>query len=118
MGHWSGTTRGTQKRPAGATRPETGHDDDDSDPEGPMAEAVQGVIHGKTIELKADPGIADGVTVEVMIRPVAVSDHNARVAAIQRTAGALAHLPQDDWDALDAIVGGRQGAGRHRGVAG
>jgi hypothetical protein len=82
-----------------------------------MAEVVQGVIHGRTIELKADPGIADGATIEVTIRPVAVRDHDAMVAAIQRTAGALTHLPRDDWDALDAIVGERQGAGRHRGVA-
>jgi hypothetical protein len=82
-----------------------------------MAEVVRGVIRGKTIELTADPGITDGATVEVTIRPVTVRDHDATVAAIQRTAGALAHLPQDDWDSLDTIVGERQGAGRHRGVA-
>ena len=82
-----------------------------------MTEVVQGVIHGRTIELKADPGIADGATVEITIRTVAVRDHDAMVAAIRRTAGTLAHLPQDDWNALEAIVSERQGAGRHRGVA-
>lgn len=82
-----------------------------------MTEIIQGVIRGKTIELKADPGIADGATVEITIRPLAVRDHGTMVASIRRTAGALAHLPQDDWDALEAIVSERQGAGRHRGVA-
>ena len=82
-----------------------------------MPEVVQGDIHGKTIELQADPGIADGVSVEVTIRPMPVRDPDARVAAIRRTAGSLAHLPQEDWDALDSIVRERQGAGRHRRVA-
>ena len=82
-----------------------------------MPEVVQGVIHGKTIELQADPGIADGVSVEVTIRPMPVRDPDARGAAIRRTAGSLAHLPQEDWDVLDSIVRERQGAGRHRGVA-
>ncbi len=82
-----------------------------------MPEVIQGVIHGKTIELQADPGVADGVTVEVTIRPMSVIDLDARIAAFRRTAGVLAHLPQADWDALDSIVRERQGAGRHRGVA-
>ena len=81
-----------------------------------MPEVVHGVIHGKTIELQADPGIADGVTVEVTIRPVPAREPDERVAAFRRTAGALAHLPREDWDALDSIVSQRRGAGRHRGV--
>jgi hypothetical protein len=44
-----------------------------------MAEVVQGVIRGKTIDLKANPGIAEGATVEVTIRPVAVR----RVAGVE-----------------------------------
>jgi hypothetical protein len=59
-----------------------------------MAEVIQGVIHGKTIALKSDPGIADGATVEVTIRPL--PDNDARVAAILRTAGALANDPEFD----------------------
>lgn len=82
-----------------------------------MSESVAGIIHGKMIELKADPGIADGTTVEVTIRPLVMRDHDAMAAAILRTAGALAHLPREDWDALDSIVRERQGAGRHRRVA-
>ena len=82
-----------------------------------MSQIVQGVIRGKTIELQADPGMANGATVEVTIRSLPGLDPDARRAALQRTAGALAHLPQEDWDALDAIVRERQGAGRHRGVS-
>jgi len=59
-----------------------------------MSGVVQGVIHGRTIELKADPGIADGVTVEVTIRPL--SEPDARVAAILRTAGSMADNPEFD----------------------
>jgi hypothetical protein len=59
-----------------------------------MAEVIQGVIHGNTIELQADPGIADGMTVEVTIR--AISEHDARVAAILRTAGSMADNPEFD----------------------
>ena len=82
-----------------------------------MAEVVQGIIHGKTIELQTDPGIADGVTVEITIRPLPSCDSAVKVEAIRRTSGSLAHLPQDDWDTLDSIVRERQGAGRHRAVA-
>jgi hypothetical protein len=82
-----------------------------------MPEVVQGVIHGKTIELQADPGIADGMAVEITIRALPVGNSDAKVAAIRRTSGSLAHLPQEDWDALDSIVRERQGAGRHRSVA-
>ncbi len=81
-----------------------------------MPEVIQGVIHGKTIELLADPGIMDGVPVEVTIRPMPVPDPDERAAAILRTAGSLAHLPQEDWDALNSIVHERQGAGHRRGV--
>ncbi len=83
-----------------------------------MPEVVQGVIHGKTIELQADPGIADGATVEVTIRPTSLDNSEARLAAFRRTAGALAWLPREDWDALDSIVNERQGSGRHRSILG
>ena len=59
-----------------------------------MAEVVQGVIHDKTIVLQADPGMEDGATVEVTIRPR--PDVDAQKAAILRTAGALANDPEFD----------------------
>lgn len=73
-----------------------------------MAEVVQGVIHGKTIELQADPGIADGARVEVTIRPLPEAD--ARVAAILRTAGALADDPEFDA-AMREVERSRRSAG-------
>ena len=55
---------------------------------------VQGVIHGKTIELATDPGIVAGQDVEVTIRPV--PDQAAQLAAISRTAGSMADDPEFD----------------------
>ena len=49
-----------------------------------MAEVVEGVIHGKTIELTVDPGLEDGETVNVVIRrvkPVRTSGQGIRATA-------------------------------------
>jgi hypothetical protein len=71
-----------------------------------MSEVVEGVIHGRTIELEADPGLQDGERVEVVIRragrPKAPGD------GLKATAGALAHLPPEFFDDLDEIVRDRQ----------
>ena len=61
-----------------------------------MTGVVEGVIHGKTIELAADPGIPDGQKVEVTIRPVA--DREAQIEAILRTSGSMADDP--DFEAV------------------
>ena len=50
-----------------------------------MSQIVQGVIRGKTIELQADPGMANGATVEVTIRSLPGLDPNAQAR------GASAH---------------------------
>ena len=55
---------------------------------------IRGVIHGKTIELADDPGIEDGRQVEVTIRTSSLPVPDARIAAILRTAGALADDPE------------------------
>ncbi len=57
-----------------------------------MPGVVQGVIHGKTIELLVEPGIASGQRVEIIIRPIAEPDD--RIAAILRTAGSMANDPE------------------------
>ena len=41
-----------------------------SNEEGPGTHVIQGVIHGKSIELHEEPGLADGQRVEVTLRPV------------------------------------------------
>jgi hypothetical protein len=73
-----------------------------------MAEhlALEGVIHGKIIELAVSPGLKDGERVHVVIRPV--NELKAWGEGIKATAGALAHLPDDYFADLDEIVSDRQ----------
>jgi len=71
-----------------------------------MSEVMEGVIHGKTIELAIDPGLHDGERVEVVIRRA--GQPKAWGEGIKATAGALAHLPREDFDDLDEIVRERQ----------
>lgn len=61
-----------------------------------MIKSIRGIIHGRTIELSEDPGVADGqeVEVQVKVRPPATEWG----AGILRTAGALADDPH--WDAI------------------
>jgi hypothetical protein len=70
-----------------------------------MAE-VEGVIHGKTIELAVDPGLQAEETVEVVIRrakPARTSGERIRA-----TAGALAQIPPEYFAGLVGIVRERQ----------
>jgi hypothetical protein len=53
-----------------------------------MTEVLQGVIHGKTIELLTDSGVPDGQIVEITIRTLDAPD--PRIAAVLRTAGSMA----------------------------
>jgi hypothetical protein len=71
-----------------------------------MSQTILGVIHGKTIELKENPGFSDGQEIEVMLRPrrdvvepVPTGPEERRTAA-----GMLAHLPPEVDEELDAIV--------------
>ena len=48
-----------------------------------MEETIQGVIHGRTIEWTTEPGITDGVTVEVTIRRLPVRDPDAGASMIR-----------------------------------
>jgi hypothetical protein len=72
-----------------------------------MAEAVEAVIHGKTIELAVDPGMEDGETVEAVIRRI----KPARTPGehFRATAGALAQMPPEFFADLDQIVRERRG---------
>lgn len=60
-----------------------------------MVKTVQGVIHGNTIELTNNLGMADGQAVEITIRTV--SAPKAWGEGLRRCAGALA----GDWTAED-----------------
>ena len=59
-----------------------------------MSDVIHGVIHGKTIELERDLGLADGQVVEVVVRAAAPTQ--AWGEGIRRSAGALAAYPELD----------------------
>jgi len=52
-----------------------------------MEKTVSGIVHGRTIELEKDLGIADGEKVEVTIRN---TSNGGRGEGLRRCAGALA----------------------------
>jgi hypothetical protein len=61
-----------------------------------MVRTVQGVVHGKTIELQEDLGVDEGQAVEVQVR--LISGTRQWGEGIRRTAGALADDPE--WDEI------------------
>jgi len=60
-----------------------------------MSRIIHGVVHGRTIELAEDPGVADGQQVEVVVKPLAPAKPWGE--GIRRSAGALA----DSWTQED-----------------
>lgn len=65
-----------------------------------MNKMIEGVVHGRTIELAEDPGVGDGQRVQVVLSlPPAAAEQGG---GIRRTAGALADDPQ--WDEIMAEV--------------
>jgi hypothetical protein len=72
-----------------------------------QAEVVEGVIHGKTIELTVDPGLQEGETALVGIRRVKPAC--TPVERIRVTAGALAQMPSECFADLLEIVRERRG---------
>jgi hypothetical protein len=62
---------------------------------------LTGVVHGRTIELTSDPGIADGQQVEVVVR--AVSPAKSVGDSFRESAGAIAGDPDAQRD-LDEIL--------------
>jgi hypothetical protein len=61
-----------------------------------MTKIIHGKIHGRTIELAEDLGLAEGQDVEVQVKIVPPARKWGE--GIRRTAGALADDPQ--WDAI------------------
>lgn len=65
-----------------------------------MNRIIEGVVHGRTIELLEDPGVSDGQRVQVLLAaPTAEANWGE---GIRRTAGALADDPY--WDAIMADI--------------
>ena len=73
-----------------------------------MTRTVHGVIHGRTIELAEDLGIAEGQRVEITIETVATSEQWGE--GLRRCAGALAK----EWTEEDDRILAEIEADRHR----
>jgi len=67
-----------------------------------MTRVVHGVVHGKTIALEEDLGLAEGVVVELTIRKVVPPTRRQPGEGFLRTEGALADDPH--WDAIMAEI--------------
>ena len=63
-----------------------------------MTKVLHGKVHGRTIELAEDLGLAEGQEVEVSIRTMSVDAVRNPGDGLQRTEGALANDPF--WDAI------------------
>ena len=63
-----------------------------------MTKVIHGKIHGRTIELKEDLGLAEGQAVEVSVRTVPAGPARNPGDGLLRTEGALADDPY--WDAI------------------
>jgi hypothetical protein len=62
-----------------------------------MTKTLHGKVHGRTIELDEDPGVAEGQEVEVQVKLIAKSSRKPGEGFL-RTEGALADDPY--WDAI------------------
>src|SRR5712664_1235828 len=60
-----------------------------------MVKTVQGIVHGKTIQLQEDLGVAEGQQVEIQVRVVPAAKPS--VEGLRRCAGALS----DEWTEED-----------------
>lgn len=63
-----------------------------------MTKTVHGVVHGKTIELDEELGIAEGQQVEITVRSVSPTTVHQPGDGFLRTEGALAN--DSDWDGI------------------
>jgi hypothetical protein len=62
-----------------------------------MTKTLHGKVHGRTIELDEDPGVADGQEVEVKMKVIAKPGQKTGEGFL-RTEGALADDPY--WDGI------------------
>lgn len=63
-----------------------------------MIKTTHGKVHGKTIELDEDLGLAEGQEVQVTVRIVPPAAGDPPGAGLLRTAGALAD--DEEWDRI------------------
>jgi hypothetical protein len=76
-----------------------------------MRTTLKGVIHGKVIELEAEPGLPDGQPVNVTLEPVAsVGKKLPPGEGLRRSAGAWVDDPKGmeeylEWNRLQRKIG-------------
>jgi len=72
--------------------------------------AMQGVIHGRTIELEDSPGIDDGQMVHVVVSTVSPNRPEGKRATgpYRSAAGMMANYTEDDDAVLDEIYRDRK----------
>ncbi len=63
-----------------------------------MIKTVHGVVHGKTIELEEELGVAEGQEVEITVRSVPPTTVRPPGDGLLRTEGALAN--DSEWDGI------------------
>jgi hypothetical protein len=68
---------------------------------------ITGIVHGKTIELKADPHLPDGEEVELTIQVKKQVSAQAWGDGLKRSAGALADDPNAEKD-MEEILRARR----------
>jgi hypothetical protein len=79
---------------------------------------IQGVIHGKTIELEQEPGLPDGQQVEVTVRPL-LKEQSARLPPGEGLRRAFGTWSEDaegldeflEWNRRQRTIGRREIAG-------
>jgi hypothetical protein len=74
--------------------------------EKPVVKILRGVVHGRTIELEAEPGIEDGRRVEVIVRSKALPGPPPgwRPGSTETAAGMMAeHWTEEDNRILEEI---------------
>ena len=67
-----------------------------------MTKAIHGRVHGKTIELDEDLGVAEGQEVEVRVKVIPNKTARQPGEGFLRTEGALAD--DTEWDAIMAEI--------------
>jgi len=80
-----------------------------------MIRSTQGIVHGKTIELVEDLGVADGQRVEVQIKLIPVD--GSWGAGLRRCAGALAGEWSDEDDRILAEIHDQRKQDRRKGIS-
>ena len=75
-----------------------------------MTKVIHGVVHGKTIALEEDLGLADGQVVQLTVRAVAPPTSRQPGEGFLRSEGVLADDPYWD-DIMEEIYRERRGLG-------